>query len=225
MGYAVAVKKLTLCYGAVRVIDLASFEVERGDFVCIVGANGSGKSTLVKAILGLLKPSAGKVLLGDGIRRESIGFLPQETKTDLNFPATVYEIVLSGTLGRLGARMLYRKEDKERVMEALKRLGIAKLKEESFASLSGGQKQKVLLARALAATSEILILDEPSNNLDHKSRKEFYETLKKLNAAGLTIIMITHDLDAEDLIGNKIVSIREGKVECLPTDEYLRRFR
>ena len=225
MGYAVAVEKLTLCYGAVKVIELASFEVERGDFVCIVGANGSGKSTLVKAILGLLKPSAGKVLLGDGIRRESIGFLPQETKTDLNFPATVYEIVLSGTLGRLGDRMLYRKGDKERAMEALKRLGIAKLKEESFASLSGGQKQKVLLARALAATSEILILDEPSNNLDHKSRKEFYETLKELNAVGLTIIMITHDLDAEDLIGNKIVSIREGKVECLPTEEYLRRFK
>ena len=217
MGYAVAVKKLTLCYGAVKVIDSANFEVERGDFVCIVGANGSGKSTLVKAILGLLRPSEGKVLLGDGIRRESIGFLPQETKTDLNFPATVYEIVLSGTLGRLGARMLYRKEDKERAMEALKRLGIA--------SLSGGQKQKVLLARALAATSEILILDEPSNNLDHKSRKEFYKTLKELNAAGLTIIMITHDLDADDLIGNKIVSIREGKVECLPTKEYLRRFR
>ena len=225
MRYAVAVKKLTLRYGAVRVIDLASFEVERGDFVCIVGANGSGKSTLVKAILGLMKPSAGKVLLGDGIRRESIGFLPQETKTDLNFPATVYEIVLSGTLGWLRARMLYRKEDKERAMEALKRLGIAKLKEESFASLSGGQKQKVLLARALAATSEILILDEPSNNLDYKSRKEFYETLKELNTAGLTIIMITHDLDAEDLIGNKILSIREGKVECLPTREYLRRFR
>ena len=225
MRYAVAVKKLTLCYGAVKVIDSASFEVERGDFVCIVGANGSGKSTLVKAILGLLKPSEGKVSLGNEIRRESIGFLPQETKTDLNFPATVYEIVLSGTLGRLGARMLYRKEDKERAMEALKRLGIAKLKEESFTSLSGGQKQKVLLARALAATSEILILDEPSNNLDHKSRKEFYETLKELNAAGLTIIMITHDLDAEDLIGNKIVSIREGEVECLPTEEYLRRFR
>ena len=225
MRYAVAVKKLTLCYGAVKVIDSANFEVERGDFVCIVGANGSGKSTLVKAILGLLKPSAGKVLLGDGIRRESIGFLPQETKTDLNFPATVYEIVLSGTLGRLRARMLYRKEDKERAMKALKRVGILKLKEESFASLSGGQKQKVLLARALAATSEILILDEPSNNLDHKSRKEFYETLKGLNAAGLTIIMITHDLDVEDLIGNKILSIREGKVECSPTEEYLGRFR
>ncbi|MBR1939207.1 ATP-binding cassette domain-containing protein, partial [Candidatus Saccharibacteria bacterium] len=125
----------------------------------------------------------------------------------------------------LGMKAFYRKEDKARAEEALKRLGISKLRNASFVDLSGGQKQKVLLARALAATSKLLILDEPSNNLDYKSRKEFYGALKKLNESGLTIIMITHDLDAEDLIGNKVISIKETKVECAPTAGFLRSYK
>ncbi|MBR2855488.1 metal ABC transporter ATP-binding protein [Candidatus Saccharibacteria bacterium] len=225
MGAAIVVEKLSINYGPNKVIKSASFIVEKQDFVCIVGANGSGKSTLIKAILGLLKPSSGKVSFGDGVEQRSIGFLPQETKVDLNFPATVFEIVLSGTLGRLGSKAFYRKADKERALKSLKRLGISELRDESFSNLSGGQKQKVLLARALAATSELLILDEPSNNLDFRSRQSFYATLKALNKAGLTIIMITHDLDVEDLIGNKILSIKEAKVNCFTTSEYLRRYK
>ncbi|MBQ9017671.1 metal ABC transporter ATP-binding protein [Candidatus Saccharibacteria bacterium] len=225
MNHAILAKNVSINYGSNKVINSASFVIDEQDFVCIVGANGSGKSTLIKAILGLIKPKAGTISFGEGIDQRSIGFLPQDVKVDLNFPSTVLEIVLSGTLGRLGMKAFYRKSDKLKATEAMKRLGIAKLQDASFPNLSGGQKQKVLLARALTATSKILILDEPSNNLDYKSRKEFYDELKNLNKSGLTIIMITHDLDAEDLIGNKVISIKESKVECCSTSDYLRNYR
>ena len=225
MSHAILVKNLSISYGLNKVINSANFVIDEQDFVCVVGANGSGKSTLIKALLGLIKPDSGKIVFGDDIKRESIGFLPQDTKTDFNFPATVIEIVLSGTLGQLGIKAFYRRKDKDQAEEAMKKLDILELKNHSFSTLSGGQKQKVLLARALAATSKVLILDEPSNNLDYNSRKDFYKTLKKLNRSGLTIIMITHDLDVEDLIGNKTISIKESKVEYLPTTEYLRRYK
>lgn len=221
----ITANKATIGYGRITVIESANFTINQHDFVCIVGANGSGKSTLIKAILGLIPLSSGKITFANNIQPKSIGFLPQDTKTEQDFPATVFEIVLSGTLGRLGSRIFYRQEDKDLADQALKRLNITDIKHANFSRLSGGQKQKVLLARALVATSKILILDEPSNNLDYKSRKDFYKTLKKLNQSGLTIIMITHDLDAEDLIGNKIISIKESKVTSEPTEDYLRRFK
>lgn len=225
MDPAILAKNLSISYGSNKVIRSANFTIDKQDFVCIVGANGSGKSTLVRTILGLIKPDSGSISFGKDIKRNSIGFLPQDVKTDLNFPATVFEIVLSGTLGQLDTKAFYRQEDKTKAEESLKKLAILELKDAHFTSLSGGQKQKVLLARALAATSKILILDEPSNNLDHKSRKEFYDALKQLNQSGLTIIMITHDLDIEDLIGNKIISIKESKVECFTTSDYLRSYK
>ena len=225
MSEIVSVKKLTVAYGKNKVIDLADFDISDGDFVCVVGANGSGKSTLIKAMLGLITPAAGEVRFRDGLKQSIIGYLPQETRIDQNFPATVFEIVLSGTLGRAGSRFFYKREDKERANSILNKLGISKLKEKSFGSLSGGQKQKVLLARALTATSDLLILDEPSNNLDYKSRKSFYDILKDLNTAGLTIVMITHDLDIDDLIGNKVLAIKDGKITCETTEDYIRSYR
>lgn len=225
MSPIISATNLTVAYGKNQVIHSASFAVMEQDFICVVGANGSGKSTLIKTILGLIKPKSGKITFGSGITRQSIGFMPQDVMIDANFPATVYEIVLSGTLGSSDSRFFYRKKDKLRAANVLAQLKIANLKNTSFSDLSGGQKQKVLLARALAATSKILILDEPSNNLDHKSRQEFYKTLKKMNADGLTIIMITHDLDAEDLIGNKIISINGGKVSCETTANFLGRYQ
>lgn len=225
MKRAILVKNLTLGYGKNKVINSADFEIFEQDFVCVVGANGAGKSTLIKAILGLIPFKTGQILFGENISRREIGFLPQEAKIDLNFPATVFEIVMSGNLGRMGKRIFYRKDDKERAVEILKKLGILKLKNVSFFELSGGQKQKVLLARALIATSKILILDEPSNNLDFKSRKDFYKILKNLNKAGLTIVMITHDIDADDLIGNKVINIKEGDVILETTAKFLRRYK
>lgn len=221
----VSAKNLTVAYGENTVIKRVNFEIYRGDFVCVVGANGAGKSTLIKAVLGLIKVD-GQVDYGAGVAKNSIGYLPQESKIEQNFPATVFEIVISGTLGRLGRKPFYHKENRERAIESMRILGIESLEHEMFSDLSGGQKQKVLLARALAATSTLMVLDEPSNNLDYASRQEFYETLKSLNSKnGMTIIMITHDLDAEDLIGNKVLAISDGKITYSSTSDYLEKYR
>lgn len=226
MSELITVKNLTVAYGSNVVISSASFIIKKGDFICVVGQNGSGKSTLIKALLGLIRPRSGKISFGQGIKQNSIGYLPQEPKQLQNFPASVFEIVLSGTLGRLGHLPFYRKEDRSRAESSLDTLNIKNLKDKKFSELSGGQKQKVLLARALAATSSFLILDEPSNNLDHASRKSFYETLKSLNKnTGLTILMITHDLDSEDLIGNKVLSLKNGKISSFTTVDFLRRYK
>lgn len=206
-------KKLRLGYDDKVIIKDASLEIEQGDFACVVGANGSGKSTLIRGILGLIKPKSGKIEYGDGLTQTQIGYLPQETKVDTNFPATVEEIVLTGCLGHMKMRPFYCHSEHHHVLESLKKLGIEHLAKKSFVDLSGGQKQKVLLARSISATKKLLVLDEPSNNLDYKSRKDFYKTLAKLNQEhGLTIIMITHDLDSADLIGNKVITIEDGIV-------------
>ena len=202
-----------------------NLQITVGDFIAIVGSNGSGKSTLVKTILGLLPPLAGKIVFSDALKPSQIGYLPQETRVDPNFPATVSEIVLSGTLGKLSFKPFYGKTEHQLTNNALKALGITKLARKSFSELSGGQKQKVLLARALTATSNLLILDEPSNNLDYDSRHDFYEALKSLNHDhGITILMITHDLDADDLIGNKVLSLKNGTATVYDTADYLRHY-
>lgn len=217
-----SLSQLSLSYEKAPIIKNASLKINHGDFVCVVGTNGAGKSTLVKGILGLLKPKSGKITFCKDLKNTAIGYLPQETKITPNFPATVYEIVLSGTLGRLGSRPFYGPAERKSAQKALKTLKISDLKNKSFSDLSGGQKQKVLLARALAATRELLILDEPSNNLDQSSRQDFYNLLKSLNHNhGLTIIMITHDLDANDLIGNKVLSIENGHLSLTDTKTYL----
>lgn len=226
MPNIITAKNLTIAFGKNKVIDSANFTIADGDFVCVVGANGSGKSTLIKSILNIIKINRGKIIYGKDITNTTIGYLPQESKVDQNFPTTVFEIVLSGTLGRLKFRPFYRKADKELAEKALDTLKISHLKDKSFADLSGGQKQKVLLARALTATSKVLILDEPSNHLDHNSKTDFYDTLKEINQdLNITIIMITHDLDADDLIGNKILAIENGRVKIHSTADFLRSYR
>ena len=190
--------------------------------VCVVGPNGSGKSTLIKGLLGLIKPIEGKVIY-NSLKQNFIGYMPQEVKVDSNFPASVYEIVLSGTLNKLGLKPFYTKKEKEKAKNALKTLKIENLIDKSFTELSGGQRQKVLLARSLCATSKLLILDEPSNNLDSKSKKDLYKTVTDLNKnKGITVIMITHDLDHNNLIGNKILSLREDKIFYGTTEEFVR---
>ena len=221
-----SVKKLRLKYGEQIIIKDASFTLESGDFACVVGANGSGKSTLIKGILGLIKPASGAIEFGENLDQTKIGYLPQDTRPDANFPATVEEIVLSGCLGHMKMRPFYCHHEKKHAMESLAMLGIENLAKHSFANLSGGQRQKVLLARSLSATKKLLILDEPSNNLDYKSRKDFYKTLAKLNRdQHLAIIMITHDLDADDLIGNKVIAIENGAATIAKTEDYLEKYK
>ena len=218
----IELKNLSLGYDKDVILKNINLSIEDDDFICIVGPNGSGKSTLVKGILGLIKPLKGKVIY-NGLKQNYIGYMPQETKVDSNFPASVFEIVLSGTLNQY-KNMFYSKEQKEIALNNLKILGIERLKDKSFCDLSGGQRQKVLLARSLCATSKLLILDEPSNNLDSKSKDDLYKTIIDLNKNHkITIIMITHDLDHDNLIGNKILSLREDDVFFGTVDEFVRR--
>ena len=216
------VKNVTLGYEKHVVLSNVSFNIDEGDILCIVGPNGSGKSTLIKGILGLIKPMKGKIKFND-LKQEFIGYMPQETKVDANFPASVLEIVLSGTLNTKGLLSFYNKTDKERALNSLKILNISNLKNKCFCDLSGGQRQKVLLARSLCATKRLLILDEPSNNLDSKSKSDLYETIKDLNKNHhITIIMITHDLDHNNLIGNKILSLREDEIFYGNTKDFVK---
>ena len=191
------------------VIKNLTFEINKNDFIIVVGSNGAGKSTLVKGILGLIKNKGGNVIY-DEIKKNDVGYMPQELKLDQTFPASVYEIVLSGRLARLGFRPFYNKNDKEKANEALMLLNIDDLKNKNFNELSGGQRQKVLLARSLASEPKLLVLDEPSNNLDVKSKNEFYLHLKDLNIHhNISILLISHDKDIEANLGNKILKINE----------------
>lgn len=218
------VKNLAVKYGRQTVFQNLNFELMAGDFLCLVGANGSGKSTLIRAILGLIKPTTGKIDFDEGLRQNFIGYLSQNGTKNGEFPASVLEIVRSGTLNQAGFGLFYKKEQKERAREALSLLNISPLTQENFCDLSGGQKQKVLLARGLAATTKLLILDEPSNNLDRKSKLELYSLLKKLNQEqNLTIILITHDLDSESLIGNKILQLNGREHFFGTTQDFLKQ--
>jgi zinc transport system ATP-binding protein len=214
------VKNLTLGYEKENVIENVSFTVNKGDFIIIVGANGAGKSTLIKGILGLIPIYSGDIIFDNSLKRNEIGYMPQETKVDSSFPASVSEIVLSGTLARNKFKLFYNKKDKEDATNALKILNIYDIKNKSFQDLSGGQRQKVLLARSLCATNKLLILDEPSNNLDSKSREEFYLLLMRLNKElGITIMMISHDTDIDKMVGNKLLIIKDKGSEFINIEE------
>ena len=214
------VKNLTLGYEKENIINNISFSVEEKDFIVIVGKNGAGKSTLIKGILGLIKPKSGEIIFNESFNKKLIGYMPQETKVSQNFPASVKEIVLSGRINKMGIRPFYNSKDKEKCEEVLKILNIYDIKDKSFFELSGGQRQKTLLARSLCATDKLLILDEPSNNLDNTSREEFYLLLMKLNKElGITIMMISHDSDIDKLLGNKLLRITDNSYEFITNDE------
>ena len=185
---------LTFGYEGKALIRSLSFSVQTGDYLCIVGENGSGKSTLMRTLLGLQPPISGRVILGEGLRQNEIGYLPQQTHVQRDFPASVREIVLSGCQGRLGLRPFYGPAEKRRAGEAMEKLGIAALAGRCYRELSGGQQQRVLLARALCATEKLLLLDEPVAGLDPLASEEMYRLVERLNQEGTTLIMISHDM-------------------------------
>ena len=187
---------LAIGYEAPGIARDISFEVGAGDYLCIVGENGAGKSTLIKTLLGLRKPLSGTITTGDGFDLRYTGYLPQQTVVQKDFPATVEEVVLSGCQNRLGRLPFYRAADKARARQAMERLGITPFARRSYRELSGGQQQRVLLARALCATQKLLILDEPVAGLDPKVTEELYAFIRRCNADGLTVIMVTHDMGA-----------------------------
>ena len=190
-------QKLCVGYDGKSVLQDLNFEVFAGDYLCIVGENGSGKSTLMKTILGLQPPISGRILTGDGLRKNEIGYLPQQTQVQKDFPASVREIVLSGCQGRCGSRPFYNREEKKMAADAMEKMQIAPLAKRCYRTLSGGQQQRVLLSRALCATRKMLLLDEPVSGLDPKVTAEMYALIQKLNYEdGITVVMISHDLNA-----------------------------
>ena len=188
---------VTFSYEGIPVLTDVNFALEAGSYLCIVGENGSGKSTLVKGLLHLKNPSTGSITTGDGLHPSEIGYLPQQTVVQKDFPASVREIVLSGCQGHCGSRPFYSKEEKKLAADAMEKMQITPLAKRCYRTLSGGQQQRVLLARALCATRKMLLLDEPVSGLDPKVTAEMYALIQKLNYEdGITVVMISHDLNA-----------------------------
>ena len=188
-------KNLSFAYDGETVLSDINFSIEAGSYLCIVGENGSGKSTLMKGLLGLKSPTSGTVEFGAGLRPTEIGYLPQQTQIQRDFPAKVTEVVLSGRINGMGKRLFFSAEDKAAAMANMERLGIEELKDRCYMELSGGQQQRVLLARAMCATKKLLLLDEPVTGLDPVATNEMYNLIKLINLCdNTTVIMVSHDI-------------------------------
>ncbi len=214
-------QNLSLGYDGIEIIKNLSFDVNSGDYLCIVGENGSGKTTLMKTLLGLQSPMHGKVIVENGLKQNEIGYLPQQTVVQRDFPASVWEVVLSGCQGRCGLRPFYNKEEKKLAKKNIEKMGLSGLEKRCYRELSGGQQQRVLLARALCAAKKILLLDEPVSGLDPRVTAEMYALIENLNRKeGITIIMISHDISAAVRYASHILHM--GDTEFFGTKaEYL----
>lgn len=200
-------ENLVLGYDSKPVVSGLSFEVNEGDYLYVIGENGSGKSTLMKTLLGLSSPISGKIEFSDGVGKKQIGYLPQQTAVQRDFPASVKEIVLSGTVSKQFSPF-YTKEQRETAEKNMERMGISEISSRCYCELSGGQQQRVLLARALCATEKMLLLDEPVAGLDPKVTEEMYSLVEKLNKElKITVIMISHDLAATEKYASHILHI------------------
>lgn len=210
-------KDLSLGYDNKEILKDINIHIDSGDYVCIIGNNGSGKSTLIRGLLGLLSPMQGKVALSSSLSQKQIGYLPQITTSQQNFPASVYEIVSSGLLNSKRLSPFFNKEEKNRITKALQQLHIEDLCRKSYMELSGGQQQKVLIARSLCATHQLLILDEPITGLDSSSRQEVYEMIYRLHKEeNIAIVMITHHLDEVLDYATQVITVEENIVTQAP---------
>lgn len=203
------------------VVSGLNFEAGSGDYLCIVGENGSGKSTLMQGLLRLKQPQEGAVVMGDGLKANEIGYLPQQTAAQKDFPASVYEVVLSGRLSSRGTKPFYTKSDKRTADKNIEKLGIAELKGKCYRELSGGQQQRVLLCRALCATKKMLLLDEPAAGLDPLITQDLYRLIQKINSeTGITIIMVSHDIHSAVAYASHILHLQNKQVFFGPTEGY-----
>lgn len=211
---------VTLGYGSNVIVKDFSLTLSSGDYLCILGENGSGKSTLLKGLLGLKSPIKGNISFV-GLKQNEIGYLPQRISIQKDFPASVYEIVISGYLGCLGVLSFYGKKQKKTALENMELLGINNLKNKSFRELSGGQQQRVLLARALCATKKMLILDEPCAGLDPIVAKNLYKIIKKINIdRNITIVMVSHDIGSAISHSNMIIHMQDEPIFFKTPQEY-----
>jgi len=199
-----------------------NFEVRSGDYLCVVGENGSGKSTLIKGLLRLKSPVEGSVLISDGLKPAEIGYLPQQTAPQKDFPASAYEVVLSGRLSARGILPFYSRRDKAAANENIERLGIEPLRSRCYRELSGGQQQRVLLARALCATKKALLLDEPAAGLDPVVTQELYRLIEKVNReTGITVVMVSHDIKSAVKYASHILHLKTKQAFFGTTANYL----
>ena len=214
------IKDLSVFYDSNEVLSNINFSLNKGDYLSIIGENGSGKTTLIKTILGLMKPKKGNVIF-DNIKKNEIGYLPQQGIVQKSFPASVFEVVISGRLNKKKFLPFYTSKDKKITLENLKKLNIENLKNKSYKDLSGGQQQRVALARALCSTKELLILDEPSTGLDPIATADLYNLIKKLNDE-ITIIMVSHDIASAVKYSNKILHLNKNILFFGTAEDYLK---
>lgn len=220
----VTLENVNMSYEGVQVINNLNLTVDSGDYLCIVGENGSGKTTLLKGLLGLKKIDSGTITFGEGLKQREIGYLPQQTDVQRDFPASVKEVVRSGRIGTKLFKAFYNREDKKISDDAMKKLEISELSTKCYHELSGGQQQRVLLARAITASEKLLILDEPVSGLDSNSASEMYEIIRRLNNDGMTVIMISHDMDKVIESAKKILHIGNNEILFYGnTSEYLKQ--
>lgn len=204
----ISCNKVSMSYEKKLVLEDISFDVYQGDYLCIIGENGSGKTTLMKGILGLMPLKSGSIAFGDGVKQNSIGYLSQQTIVQRDFPASVFEVVLSGCLNKRGLKPFYSSKEKKNAFDSIALLGIGGLENKSYRALSGGQQQRVLLARALCSTEKILLLDEPVAGLDPIVTSDLYNIIHKLNKEnGVTIVMISHDINSALHNASKILHL------------------
>ena len=202
-------RQLTLGYGSKDLVRDLDYDVNVGDYLCIVGRNGSGKTTFLRGLAGLLKPKSGDIELCEGLKRSQIGYLPQMTVVQKDFPASVEEIVLSAFQGKHRLLPFYGRAHRERAMECMALTRTESLRKSCFRELSGGQKQRVLLARALCAAERLLLLDEPVTGLDPESAKTMYRIIEDLHQNGMTVVMVTHDVDTALSASTRVLDFNE----------------
>lgn len=213
---------VSFSYEGVPVLTDVNFSVETGSYLCIVGENGSGKSTLIKGLLHLKAPSEGTIVTGDGLRHSEIGYLPQQTAAQKDFPASVYEVVLSGRQNHSHFLPFYTSKDKKEALRQMELLDLLPLKKRCYRDLSGGQQQRVLLARALCATKKLLLLDEPVTGLDPVMTAEMYQLIRRINREqNVTIIMVSHDIRNILPDATHILQLDQKQVFFGKTEDYL----
>lgn len=212
--------KVTIGYDGKSVISDLTFQIKPNEYVCIVGENGSGKTTLMKCLLGLIPPLSGKITFGDGLTQNEIGYLPQKTVLQKDFPASVEEVVLSGCLNKKHT-LFCSKEQKKTAEKNMELTGITDIRKNCFRELSGGQQQRALLARALCATTKLLILDEPVTGLDPVASADMYNLVKNLYKDGITVIMVSHDITAAVNNATKILHLSKDNYFFGSTHQYL----
>lgn len=223
MNVQISCQNASLGYEHTVVVKGLNFTVCEGDYLCILGENGSGKSTLIKALLGLKSQLSGEIRFSESVGKNQVGYLPQQTIVQRDFPASVREVVQSGCISRCGFRPFYNQQEKQLASDMMEKLKISHLAKRCYRELSGGQQQRVLLARALCAARKILVLDEPVTGLDPKATNELYDLIADLNRTDqITMIMVSHDLHAAVKYADHILHIGGKQLFFGETSAYLK---